>query len=93
MSAITVRFLLIALAERVVVDSHVSPVQVVSVVTVCLIPIAPAERVVVAANAMMEPTVSGCRVVPTALIAEIGKPVVRGLARMYMTVVLMLPQP
>ena len=88
----TVPLILIALAERVAVGRHVSPVQVVSVNTVRLITIAPVERVVAVTNAMIAPTVLGFRV-PSALIAEVGKPVVTGLARTYMTVVLILPQP
>ena len=81
-----------ALAERVVVGSPVSPVQVVSVNTVRLILIVLAGRVVVATNAILASTVLGFRV-PSGLIAEIGKPVVTGLARTYTTVVLILPQP
>ena len=88
----TVRLTLIALAERVVVGSPVSPVQVVSVNTVRLILIVLAGRVVVATNAILASTVSGFRV-PSGLIAEIGKPVVTGLARTNTTVVLILPQP
>ena len=88
----TVRLTLIVLAERVVVGSRVSLVQVVSVNTVRLILIVLAERVVVATNAILASTVLGFRV-PSGLIAEIGKPVVTGLARTYTTVVLILPQP
>ena len=88
----TVRLILIALAERVVAGSAVSPVQVVPVNTVRLILIALAERLVVATNAIIAMPVLGCRVL-SALIAEVGKPVVTGLARTIMTVVLMLPQP
>ena len=87
-----VRMIPIALAGRVVVGSIVSPVQVVSVATVHLISIALAGRVVVAANADIAPTVSGF-LVPSALIAEVWKPVVMELARTSMTVVLMLSQP
>ena len=92
MSVNTVRLILIALAERVVAGDAVSPVQVVPVNTVHLILIALAERLVVVTNAMIAMTVLGCRV-PSGLIAEVGKPVVTGLARTIMTVVLMLPQP
>lgn len=92
-SAIIVRLILIALVERVVATACVSPAQLVLDSTVRLIPIAPSERVVVAANAMIGLTASGYRVVPMGLIAEILQPVVTGLARTYMTIVLMLPQP
>ena len=80
MSVNIVRLTLIALSKRVAVGTPVSPVQVVSVVTVHLIPIAQSERVVVAATAFIAPTVLGFRV-PSALIAEVFKPVVTGLAR------------
>ena len=91
-SANIVRLILIALAERVAATDGVFTDQVVSASIVRLIPIAPAERVVVAANATIGPTASGYRV-PMGLIAEILKPVVTGLARTYMTIVLMLAQP
>ena len=92
MSVDTVRLILIAIAERVVAGGAVSPVQVVPINTVRLILIAPSERLVVVIIAMMTMTVLGCRVL-SALIAEVMKPVVTGLARTITTVVLMLSQP
>jgi len=87
----TVRLILIALSERVVVCCHVSPVQVVSVNTVRLILTVLAERVVVGSHVspVQVVSVNTVRLIP---IAEVGEPVVTGLARTYMTVVLILPQ-
>ena len=89
----TVRLIPIALAERVVVCSHVSQVQVVPVDTVRLIPIALAERVVVCSyvSPVRVVSVNTVRLIP---IAEAGSsPVVTGLASTGMKVVWILPQP
>lgn len=65
--------------------------QVVSVATVRLILIALSERVVVRSHVspVQVVSVNTVRLIP---IVEVGEPVVTGLARTYMTVVLILPQ-